>query len=193
MSISMPLNVVLLSTTLGLLTSCATLSRDECRVAKWREIGHSDAAQGYSASRIAEHRSACARVNVSVDLADYNDGYDRGLNVYCQPEAAYRLASQGRPYPSQCSTQRFPLLSPAYSQGVVYYQLQQDRSELHHKRQEKQTQLKALNQQITNNNDKHQAALRSLRADLNQEISRIEQQIKVLDERLIQAQLQRVH
>lgn len=178
---------------LGLLSSCATLSRDECKVAQWREVGYTDAAQGYSAARVADHRSACARVNVAVNLADYTAGYDEGLKLYCQPSVAYRLASQGQAYSSQCTVKRFPSLRPAYNQGVVYYQLQQERTALHHKHQEKQEQLKALNEQINNQRDKQQNALKSLRADLYQEIAQIEQQIKQLDEQLLQAQQRSVH
>lgn len=162
-------------------------------MAQWREVGYSDAAQGYPASRIAKHRSACARANITVNLSDYTAGYDKGLNVYCQPLVAYRLASQGQSYPSQCSAQRFPSMLPAYNQGVQHYQLQQEHSTLQHKRQDKQAQLQALDQQINNSNDKHQNALRRLRADLHQDIANIDQQIKVLDEKLHLAQLQHVH
>jgi hypothetical protein len=162
-------------------------------VAQWREVGYTDAAQGYSAARVADHRSACARANIVVNLTDYTAGYNEGLNLYCQPSVAYRLASQGQAYPSQCTVQRFPTLRPAYNQGVLYYQLQQERTALNHKRQEKQEQLKALNEQIDNQRDKQQNALKNLRADLYQEIAHIEQHLKQLDEQLQLAQQRSVH
>ena len=51
-----------------LLSSCATMSPEECLQANWEEIGYHDAAAGYTVSRSAEHREACAEARGQVDF-----------------------------------------------------------------------------------------------------------------------------
>ena len=56
---------------------CATMSKEECLVANWREVGFTDASQGYTQARVAEHRSACAEAKVTVNLEEYNKGFEQ--------------------------------------------------------------------------------------------------------------------
>ena len=51
-------------------SGCATMSKEECLVANWREVGFTDASQGYTQDRVAEHRSACAEAKVTVNLVE---------------------------------------------------------------------------------------------------------------------------
>jgi hypothetical protein len=78
---------------LCLLSGCASLSKDECLYADWQIIGYEDGAAGRSASRIGEHRKACADHAVVPDKAAYDDGYDEGLQTFCTYD---RGLSQGR-------------------------------------------------------------------------------------------------
>ena len=71
------------STTLAsetLLSACATgMGKDECAAADWRTIGYEDGVRGFPADRIGAHRVACAKHQVTPDLAAYMEGRDRGL------------------------------------------------------------------------------------------------------------------
>jgi hypothetical protein len=86
-----------------LLAGCATgLSKDECRVADWRTIGYEDGLRGSPAERIGVHRVACAKHEVTPDLAAYSQGRERGLVEYCQPRNGYRAGLNGWSYANVC-------------------------------------------------------------------------------------------
>ncbi|MFT5794479.1 MAG: hypothetical protein ACI8PP_002583 [Candidatus Pseudothioglobus sp.] len=84
---------LLLCLAIGLLSSCASLSKDECLYADWQIIGYEDAAAGRGVSRLGEHRKACADHAVVPDKVAYEDGYDEGLQTFCTFD---RGLSQGR-------------------------------------------------------------------------------------------------
>lgn len=73
------------------------MSPEQCRNADWRQVGYSDGVEGYPASRIQEHASACAGTNVAPDLQAYLAGRAEGLMLYCQPEKGFDVGRRGRP------------------------------------------------------------------------------------------------
>ena len=59
----------------ALLSACATgMGKDECAAADWRTIGYEDGLHGFPADRIGAHRVACAKHQVTPDLAAYMEG-----------------------------------------------------------------------------------------------------------------------
>ena len=77
--------------TAALLGACATgMSRDECALADWQTIGYEDGLRGFPAERIGAHRVACAKHQVTPNLAAYTGGRERGLREYCQPKNGFR-------------------------------------------------------------------------------------------------------
>jgi hypothetical protein len=88
-----------------LLAGCATgMGRDECTAADWRMIGYEDGLRGAPADRIGAHRVACAKHQVTPDLAAWMEGRDRGLVEYCQPRNGYRVGLNGGSYANVCPT-----------------------------------------------------------------------------------------
>ena len=57
-----------------LVSGCASMTQDQCRHADWAERGQRDGREGYSLSRIDEHREACAKVDVRPDTARWQLG-----------------------------------------------------------------------------------------------------------------------
>jgi outer membrane murein-binding lipoprotein Lpp len=87
----------------ALLAGCATgMGRDECAAADWRMIGYEDGLRGFPADRIGAHRVACAKHQITPDLAAYVEGRDRGLVEYCQPRNGYRVGLNGGGYANVC-------------------------------------------------------------------------------------------
>lgn len=74
------------------LAGCATLSKDQCLMGDWYDIGIQDGAEGYSPSRLAQHQEACAEFRVRPDRGAYQAGWDRGIGEYCTRIAASRKA-----------------------------------------------------------------------------------------------------
>jgi hypothetical protein len=88
----------------ALLSACATgMGKDECVAADWRTIGYEDGLHGYTADRIGAHRVACAKHQVTPNLAAYTEGRERGLVEYCQPKNGFRVGLYGGGYANVCS------------------------------------------------------------------------------------------
>ncbi len=98
-------------------TGCATLNESECRIADWETVGFEDGARGASASRIGEHREACAGHGVAPDLAAYRKGRDEGLRQYCRVQNGFRLGEQGTAYNGVCPADVEPEFQAAYEAG----------------------------------------------------------------------------
>ncbi len=77
------------------LSSCASLSKDECLTADWQIIGYEDGIQGSSAARIGEHREACAKHGVTPNKSAYDLGYDEGVRSYCSLSLGIRSGQSG--------------------------------------------------------------------------------------------------
>ncbi len=102
----------------GLLaTGCATLNESECRNADWRTIGFEDGARGASASRIGEHREACADHGIAPDLAAYRQGRNEGLRQYCRAQNGFRLGERGVAYNGVCPADVEAEFQAAYEAG----------------------------------------------------------------------------
>jgi len=88
----------------ALLGGCATgMGKDQCVAADWRTIGYEDGLHGLPADRIGAHRVACAKHQVTPNLAAYSEGRERGLREYCQPKNGFRAGINGSAYANVCS------------------------------------------------------------------------------------------
>jgi hypothetical protein len=102
----------------ALLGSCATgMSKDECALADWQTIGYEDGLRGFPAERIGAHRVACAKHQVTPNLAAYSAGRERGLRDYCQPKNGFRAGLNGTGYANVCSGWTETAFVDAYQWG----------------------------------------------------------------------------
>lgn len=114
-------NICLSGFIIIVVSSCSTLSKDECKTANWRTIGYGDGAKGYKASRISQHRSACAEYGVSPNLNAYNTGRSEGLGHYCVPSTAYNKGLYGYSYNGVCTGYNERDFLDAYNYGLTIY------------------------------------------------------------------------
>ncbi|HEX4844370.1 MAG TPA: DUF2799 domain-containing protein [Limnobacter sp.] len=186
----------------AMLSGCATMSKEECLVANWREVGFTDASQGYTQARIAEHRSACAEAKVTVNLEEYNKGFEQGLKNYCTASTGFDLGARGAAYPDQCAEKTYPKVRAGFREGQAVYAVQRERNEVERELQDKREQSKALTEQITVNRnradnktlssaerskaEKTVSALQRTAADLFRETGELEQRAKQLDNKMNQ-------
>lgn len=106
--------------TIFLLSGCATLSTEQCKIADWPEIGERDGRNGY-ANRIEKHQKACAKINVIPDRKLYTQGYKKGLNAYCQPDVIFERALQGNGSYTVCPSELHSTLRPYRDVANNYY------------------------------------------------------------------------
>lgn len=108
----------------SLLTSCASLSPEECLAADWRAIGYEDGLVG-SAGRLAAHRKACAKVSVTPDLDEYERGRTEGVRRFCIPTNGFEAGRQGRQYEGVCPSDLESAFLEAFEDGRALYALEQ--------------------------------------------------------------------
>nr|WP_207804021.1 DUF2799 domain-containing protein [Psychrobacter sp. JCM 18903] len=68
-----------------LLSSCATLSKQECIVGDWQAIGYNDGVAGYQSDRLASHAKACAKASVAPNYLAWERGRSWGLSNTARP------------------------------------------------------------------------------------------------------------
>lgn len=106
----------------AILSSCQTLSKEECAVADWRVIGEQDGAAGYNPrDRFARHVKACEKAGVSADQTLWYQGYQQGLPRYCTPLNGLSVGSQGKSYANVCPVDLEPMFRQGYELGLAYY------------------------------------------------------------------------
>lgn len=103
------------------LSACSTLNKNECITANWKTIGYEDGARGYKASRIGQHRSACAEFGIRPDLNAYNAGRADGLPHYCTPTTAYKKGLSGYHYNGVCAGYNERDFVDALNYGLTIY------------------------------------------------------------------------
>lgn len=87
---------------LGLLAGCSTMSVEECKVARWSDVGLRDGMAGAPLSKLNDLSKDCAEAKVVVDTRAYVAGRDQGLLSYCQMPNAVRLGLDGKYYNGVC-------------------------------------------------------------------------------------------
>ena len=105
------------------LSGCATMSADECAVGDWHTIGFADGAMGYTATRLGDHRKACAKHGVTPDFEAYQSGREEGLRDYCQPSRGFSLGESGARYNGVCPGYLETDFVDAYNSGHQLYTL----------------------------------------------------------------------
>ncbi len=108
------------------LSGCASMNKDECMSANWRDIGLEDGMKGETRMRLGDHRKACAEYRVTPDSKSYYEGYDQGLRGYCTPEKGRSLGEQGMYYHQVCPPDLEPAFLVQFNYGKDLYKSQQD-------------------------------------------------------------------
>lgn len=184
------------------LSGCATLSKEECLVVDWREVGFSDASRGHTQARVAEHRSACAEAKVTVNLDQYNSGFAQGLKNYCTANTGFNLGAKGAGYPSQCIENTFPKVRFGYQEGQAVHSVQRERNEVERELKDNREQSKVLAEQIAENRSREgnkalssrernraanaASALQRTAGDIFEETRWLEERARILDSQINQ-------
>lgn len=113
------------------LTSCQTMSKEECAVADWRVIGEQDGAAGYNPQdRFARHAKACTKAGVAADQTSWYQGYQQGLPRYCTPLNGLSVGSQGQSYANVCPVNLDSGFREGYDLGRTHYEKKREMNNL---------------------------------------------------------------
>lgn len=135
---------LLLLLTLLALAACATLSEDQCRAGDWRAIGQNDGSNGRDADFILQHAKACNKIGVLPVRAEWEDGRQEGLKLYCRPRRAYDEGAKGRTLKPVCPFANLARLERANARGLDWYRIGRDISEAQNEIDRINTQLSQL-------------------------------------------------
>ena len=155
-----------------LVSGCASgLSKDECNTIDWRTIGYEDGVNGRSEARISEHRKACARHGVALELDAYRDGRAEGILQYCQPGNGYRQGRTGNQYAGVCPPGLEPDYLHAYSHGRELYDLRTNVKRIERRLRKKRARLADI-----------EVEMRDTGIELVTDGATVEQRVILLDE-----------
>jgi hypothetical protein len=104
-----------------LLAGCATVSKEDCLVTDWFEIGRMDGMQGTPRTVFQNRAKPCLEHGVNADRRAYYQGHDEGLKYYCTEQKGFEMGRQGLPYKSVCPLQLEKEFRAGYQNGMQLY------------------------------------------------------------------------
>jgi hypothetical protein len=108
-------------------SSCQTLSKDECIAADWRVIGEQDGADGHDPQqRFGKHVKACEKASVIPNQTLWNEGYQVGLYKYCTPLRGLSAGQAGSAYNNVCPPDLERQFLSGYQLGMEEYRIKND-------------------------------------------------------------------
>lgn len=135
-------------------SACSTMNKSECLTANWNTIGFGDGTNGYTASRISQHRSACAEYGVAPNLNAYNTGRNKGLAQFCIPSTGYNKGLSGSGYNGVCKGHNERAFLDAYNYGAAIHKEEVTLSSLMTNRSNASSHIRHLEKQYSRNERK---------------------------------------
>ena len=97
---------------------CSTVSKEDCLLTDWYEIGRLDGRQGQPRTAFQGRAKACLEHGINADRQAYYNGHDLGLKYYCSEQKGFELGQKGLPYKSVCPLQLEPDFRAGYQKGI---------------------------------------------------------------------------
>ena len=155
------------------LSGCATMSEAECQAADWEIRGEDDGRAGRPSTTVDDHANACAEYGIVPKVAQYREGWKRGIAVYCTSDNGFRRGVEGDTYQHSCPIETEADFLPAYQAGkrihdqqVVLanleselYEVNRDLNDLDDDESEKRSELKKKRKRIKNDVSSAEAQL----------------------------------
>jgi hypothetical protein len=104
-----------------LLAGCASVSKDDCLVTDWYEIGRMDGMQGKPRTVLQNRAKACLEHGINADRLAYYQGHDEGLKHYCTEQRGFELGRMGLAYRSVCPVNLEKDFRAGYKNGMQLF------------------------------------------------------------------------
>ena len=109
---------------------CASVSKEDCLLTDWYEIGRMDGRQGKPRTVFQGRAKACLEHGISANRQAYYKGHDQGLMYYCTEQNGFELGQKGFSYNSVCPLQLEPKFRAGYNKGMQAFCSEQKGFEL---------------------------------------------------------------
>lgn len=116
-----------------MLASCATVSKEDCLLTDWFEIGRMDGIQGKSRTEFQKRAKPCLEHGVNADRQAYYRGHDEGLKYYCTEQQGFELGRKGLVYQSVCPFELEKDFRTGYQDGMQLFCSEENGFELGHR------------------------------------------------------------
>ena len=164
---------VLASLAAVFLTSCNSMSKEECAVADWAVVGETDGASGREPQeRFAAHVKSCARINIVPDQSAWYKGYQVGVQRYCVPLNGLSRGEAGDPYYNVCPPEQSAAFLQAYGVGRKAYEERSRVNSLRNSISSKEASINRLYEDLKNTTDIQQ------QRNIRDEIDRLDREIR---------------
>ena len=158
----------LLLISLALITSCATISKSDCKK-EMKSFGREHGLKGL-AKFTDEIQKVCINAQNSVDLEGYEKGFLIGWSEYCTPMNGFLLGSRAETYKSFCPQDKEDLFHEKYLVGKKLYD-----------KKDQLQDLKELYLSLSKGSPSDTSGQSQINP-LKQEIQKLEQEIQMLDQ-----------
>ena len=112
------MDIISIIAILLLVAGCASVSKEDCLLTDWYEIGRLDGRQGKPRTAFQGRAKAYLEHGINADRQAYYNGHDLGLKYYCSEQKGFELGQQGLPYKSVCPLQLEPDFRAGYLKGI---------------------------------------------------------------------------
>ena len=112
------LRIIVLAAAVLLFIGCASVSKEDCLLTDWYEIGRQDGRQGRPRTAFQGRAKACLEHGISADRQAYYSGHDQGLTYYCSEQNGFELGQKGFAYNAVCPLQLEPNFRAGYNRGM---------------------------------------------------------------------------
>ncbi len=161
---------------LAVLAGCSTLSKEQCEMGDWHEIGRLDGSKGYAMARFQKHVKACGEHSVSPDRNIYSKGRQVGLTTYCTPENGMSIGRSGGSYHNVCPANLERKFLKRYTLGKKFYTLESQIKQIDYD-------IESIDSQFDNAklSRSDRSRLRSDQRRLNRERGRLQKRLTMLE------------
>jgi len=101
-----------------MLIGCASVSKEDCLLTDWYEIGRQDGRQGRPRTAFQGRAKACLEHGINADRQAYYSGHDQGLTYYCSEQNGFELGQKGLAYNAVCPLRLEPNFRAGYNKGM---------------------------------------------------------------------------
>jgi len=106
---------------LVMVAGCASVSKEDCLVTDWYELGRADGRMGKNRTALQGRAKACLEHGISADRQAYYAGHGQGLKSYCTEQNGFDLGQKGLPFNTVCPLQLDAGFRAGYDKGIRYY------------------------------------------------------------------------
>lgn len=174
------------------ITSCATLSKQECLQGNWQAIGYKDGTAGRYPTYISNHQKACAKANIIANQPLWEQGRKQGLKQYCTQPNAFQLGTRGINLNKVCPANVTAKLQSINQTGLNQFKIANTIKKDEQKIKDYQSQLKKLKEgDMLNFKTEKEARIYML--SIADKINNLEQQVNQNTAALTKLQLANVY